>query len=720
MVIESLHITDFGNLHDFRLDLGEGMTVIEGKNEAGKSTVAEFLRFVLYGFSGKADRERYGSLPSGAAEGSLTLNSDGKRYRVERQLVGKKESVGIIDLENGTPCYEGKVPGEVFLGIPSSLFTETAFVGQTSGGRVDGQSTAEAIDNLLFSGSEAVNLKKSLDKLDKLRTELLYKNKKGGRLFEIDGELSALRSRLAEASRSSAEIISLEGSIAELKEKTARDKKALEEVTFFLAQNEKLEARRRREKIRSLEKDYNAAKRNSDRFKETYTRNGFFPSREYYEQLRESMEAVSLCDRRIEEIKRTVDGLNRELLKEEADRSLLDREEEKKRGILSGKRKLALACGILFCVLFIPSVSAAAVLFMAAKPAVGIPAAIFSFLFLCAMAGSFLLASRYAAGIAALEGSTQREEDDLRVRLEEIREQLRTAEEERAHRWGALSALCEKWGTSPTAKTLSDVNNVLKEAERLGNEEEKCRYAYVNMKSGITDSQVDPEDDGSPISLPSGFNPTDAKKRRDLLSDMISRNEHKINEKKIELARLSTVAVSPAELQEKITALEYKKTEAQERYDAILLAYEKLGVAGESLRSTVSPRLSETSGRFMGAVTEGKYREIGVGNGLSMTFRPKTQGGGAVTVGEEYMSAGTADAAYVSLRLALVSLICGKKLPPIVFDESFARLDDGRLENMMRLLAASGAQILILTSTHREAALLEKIGGGTCRTLSAG
>ena len=55
MRIESLHIDRFGKLRDFDLTLEEGLTLIYGRNESGKSTVMAFLRAMLYGLNGKYD-----------------------------------------------------------------------------------------------------------------------------------------------------------------------------------------------------------------------------------------------------------------------------------------------------------------------------------------------------------------------------------------------------------------------------------------------------------------------------------------------------------------------------------------------------------------------------------------------------------------------------------------------------------------------------------------
>ena len=54
MRIESLHIDRFGKLRDFDLTLEEGLTLIYGRNESGKSTVMAFLRAMLYGLNGKS------------------------------------------------------------------------------------------------------------------------------------------------------------------------------------------------------------------------------------------------------------------------------------------------------------------------------------------------------------------------------------------------------------------------------------------------------------------------------------------------------------------------------------------------------------------------------------------------------------------------------------------------------------------------------------------
>jgi uncharacterized protein YhaN len=83
MIIEKLHIDSFGGLHDFTLELSSGINIIEGPNEAGKTTIASFCAFILFGFE-KSERTLRISLDDSAAGGYLEVNTGEKRYRIEQ------------------------------------------------------------------------------------------------------------------------------------------------------------------------------------------------------------------------------------------------------------------------------------------------------------------------------------------------------------------------------------------------------------------------------------------------------------------------------------------------------------------------------------------------------------------------------------------------------------------------------------------------------------
>ena len=104
MRITDLSINGFGIFRDVSImDLSPGLTVFEGRNEAGKSTLMSFIRAVLFGFeSRKSNQNRYEPLRGGKHGGSLTLLSDDQTlYRIERSE-GSSAGRALICLTGGT------------------------------------------------------------------------------------------------------------------------------------------------------------------------------------------------------------------------------------------------------------------------------------------------------------------------------------------------------------------------------------------------------------------------------------------------------------------------------------------------------------------------------------------------------------------------------------------------------------------------------------------
>lgn len=85
MRIEEIHIDGFGVWRD-RLwrDLGPGVNVFLGPNEAGKTTLMNFVRSVLFGFERRNHPLRYEPLRGGTHGGSLVLSHRGRRVEVRR------------------------------------------------------------------------------------------------------------------------------------------------------------------------------------------------------------------------------------------------------------------------------------------------------------------------------------------------------------------------------------------------------------------------------------------------------------------------------------------------------------------------------------------------------------------------------------------------------------------------------------------------------------
>jgi hypothetical protein len=92
--IEAIRIDGYGIHSDLEInDLPPGLTIVAGPNEAGKTTILDFIRGVLFDFPNRAKRTLpfHEPLRGGRHGGAVTLiDSLGRRWYLERH-VGDKE-----------------------------------------------------------------------------------------------------------------------------------------------------------------------------------------------------------------------------------------------------------------------------------------------------------------------------------------------------------------------------------------------------------------------------------------------------------------------------------------------------------------------------------------------------------------------------------------------------------------------------------------------------
>ena len=150
--------------------------------------------------------------------------------------------------------------------------------------------------------------------------------------------------------------------------------------------------------------------------------------------------------------------------------------------------------------------------------------------------------------------------------------------------------------------------------------------------------------------------------------------------------------------------------ELREKHKAYFVALKAIECASDHLRAGISPRLGEYSTELMSIMTDKKYRDFDVSSGLKVTYLSESGEQRSV----DFLSGGTRDLAYISVRMALIDMLYTEK-PPIVLDESFANQDNQRARSMMRAcahLALEGYQSFIFTSRQREGALASELASG--------
>ena len=140
----------------------------------------------------------------------------------------------------------------------------------------------------------------------------------------------------------------------------------------------------------------------------------------------------------------------------------------------------------------------------------------------------------------------------------------------------------------------------------------------------------------------------------------------------------------------------------ERQYAAIALAIETLGRADVELQSRFSPQLAQKAADYMDYLTDGRYDELVLARDLSAKARSADDPTPRDTA---YLSAGTADLLYLSVRLALCELTCPADDPcPLVLDDTLVNFDDARARRAMALFReiAQHRQVILFTCHERD------------------
>jgi len=140
----------------------------------------------------------------------------------------------------------------------------------------------------------------------------------------------------------------------------------------------------------------------------------------------------------------------------------------------------------------------------------------------------------------------------------------------------------------------------------------------------------------------------------------------------------------------------------ERQYAAIALAIETLGRADSELQSRFSPQLAQKAADYMDCLTDGRYDDLVLARDLSAKARSADDPTPRDTA---YLSAGTADLLYLSVRLALCELTCPADDPcPLVLDDTLVNFDDARAERARALFReiAQHRQVILFTCHERD------------------
>ncbi|MFO0912025.1 MAG: AAA family ATPase [Pirellulales bacterium] len=177
MRITDIKVDGFGMWKGLGLDeLSAGLTVFYGPNEAGKTTLLQFVRSVLYGIDDKRRRRYLPPVYGGRSGGALAVRCATGRFRVERHWDAHKSGDREEQVIRGTddrPLGAG-VLRTALGGIDETMFNNVFAVGLTELQQLGSLSDTQAAQQLygLAMGTDRVSLAEVSRVLEERRDQI--------------------------------------------------------------------------------------------------------------------------------------------------------------------------------------------------------------------------------------------------------------------------------------------------------------------------------------------------------------------------------------------------------------------------------------------------------------------------------------------------------------------------------------------------------------------
>ena len=744
MRILSVTAYEFGLFKNRQFLFDEGITLIEGENESGKSTLQALIVFLLYGFGRRAQEERSLRLSHDGhrAAGEMRLVRQGTTYILRREYLLRSLAGRVAPLETcevtdaaGHPIdLAGKQPGELFLGIPRELYEACASVRQSEIAAVTDAATGDAVSRLLFLDAGGAGFERASRLLNAARRELQHSKGQGGLL----GELAEEREMLTEAAREAAE---RNGRLADLRNQVTGVTEGLQQRERSLAELASAERAGEIDGLLARLAALRAAEEESARLEAALR-----------ECEREGKDAALPAEALLAEAEKRADTLlrltgERDALLARADAAAAVRvaaegnaqyrKIEELGGVgqlsdrlarLQGGRGVLLLLSVClsvlaagaFALLSVPALSGASLPLLGGIFATAALAAAIGFLLvrkrlrtLCAAFGlrtPQLLPALLAAHRAAEQDvkTAAKGEAEYLARAEALAGELSLCRAE----WSRLAARLGLPADTAPAALLGRAAALVGAGGGLSDERTRALQAALGAASAKREmlaaalTGLDEQallDERKRLGAVPPVSPDEAAARRRALEAEKAALAARHIELLREEAALVVGTADTAALQALLAENAARTEQAAARLAAIQLAQTALAEADGALRDGILPRVTEGASALLPRLTGGRYRALRLAADFSVSLETKD---GFFPL--SHFSAGCRDAVGLALRLSLIRLMTAEPLP-LLLDEVTARLDDTRTAELLALLANlsdEDAQVLLFTCHTREGTLL--------------
>lgn len=651
MKIKNIKVNAYGNIENKDINLEEGINIIHGANESGKSTLLNYIISIFYGISrnkdGKvlSDYEKYKPWNSNEFSGRISYKlENGEKYEIFRDFNKKNPKIYNDKLEDISDRFEtDKKDGSKFfieqMGIDKQMYLSTVVSTQEEV-RLDEKNQnmlIQKIANLAGTGEDNVSYKKALIKLqEKIRDEIGTNKTSQKPINIIEKEIVEINNKIVETEKYRNRKYEIDAEkeqiLSELK-KLEQQKQILQELQNSMKSEEET---KNRLEIREKNRKDNIAKINEL----TNQKNTINAESERVQSAKNHLQDI------IKGHKENIEKLNSEIEKIANEKE--ETQEKEKPSISFIVITVVLAIALICSIILIKNYIVSGIL------GVAIIANIVFYV---------INKNKQKVNKAKLREKINQEKQYKREKLENQKQQI-----------------------------IANVNTTEKELEKQEEEEKQVNSELSMLKGQIillekNNEKIteEIEQDNKAIKEESNKNKQQIiekykdKNINDLLyindyQNYISKIEETINNNRIRIKGLeieyNTIVPQLDEmvvLEEKREADKEKLAELREKESIINIAIENLMDAYEEMKTTITPKFTKNLSESIQKISSNKYNKVTINDENGMIIENNR----GEYVEAIKLSTGTIDQLYLALRLSMIDELSKENLP-IILDESFA------------------------------------------------
>ena len=648
MKINKLKINSYGKLKEKEINFQDGINLIYGQNEAGKSTLIKFITNSFYGISknkkGKevSDFDKYKPWSGEEFSGKLEYELDNKeKYEIYRDFSKKNPKIFNENMEDISKEFNiDKNKGNEFFyeqtKIDEDLFLSTLAINQSEV-KLENQAQnflIQKIANLAQTGDDSISFKRVIDRINRRQ------------LDEIGTE------------RSREKPINI---VARNLQELTNEKENLEKYKNFKYEFEDKE-NDLNDEILNLENENNFLREIKLQNENEKIENEKIKIKENIEK--ENLEKINLLNNKINELKIN----NKNILEKYLEKNSKNKNNKINKNKI--KNKLIKKLNIIFILLIIINI----LQFIIIKNN------IFKYIFLLTVP-TFLIF--YIFLINKEKNKIKNNEKIEKNKFNEINLNLMNLENEK------------KLIENNQKNNIDELNKIKNEFNLKNNlEKEKIKNKYLN--------KIEKNKINNYLNL---FELEKINFELENLKKEINNLKLKLHSLELDKKNIEPKLDNLSKIEEKLVYNNEQKVNLQKLNLSIMLAKQILEKSYDEMKNSVTPKFTENLSKNISKITNGKYSKVNFNEETGLVV--ELENGDNVLA--EKLSVGTIDQLYLSLRLSMVDELSEEKIP-ILLDEAFAFYDNFRLENILKYLNDNykNRQIIIFTCTDREKNILNK------------